>query len=128
MNLKINSTTLDKLGITASIGCAIHCAGLPLLMTFLPMFGLEFLANGWVEVSMIGISVFVGGCALIRTYANHKSLTPLIILVIGFLIIGIGHYLGESMEATVVPIGGLTIAFAHYKNWKLGHLCSHNHT
>jgi hypothetical protein len=43
------SARLDSIGITASTLCAIHCAAMPLLFTSLPLLGLGFLANAWVE-------------------------------------------------------------------------------
>ncbi len=49
-------------------------------------------------------------------------------LVIGFGFIGIGHYAFDSLEAILIPIGGFTIALAHYLNWKYSRNCSHNKT
>ncbi len=121
----IKSTRLDQLGITASIACAIHCALLPLLITSLPLLGLEFLANIWVEISMICLSLFIGTYALSTSYPKHKRIIPIAILVAGFLFIGSGHLLFETMEAILVPAGGLIIATAHWMNWKYSKICSH---
>jgi hypothetical protein len=45
------TSKLDRIGMTASTACAIHCAAVPLLITSLPLIGLGFLANPWVEWS-----------------------------------------------------------------------------
>lgn len=118
---------LDQLGMTASFACAIHCALLPMVVSILPLMGLEFLANTWVEVGMICLSLVLGAWSLISTYPRHQNRVPLLVLFIGFLLIAAGHFLFESLEAVVVPLGGFTIAGAHYINWKLNRVCTHDH-
>lgn len=117
--------TLDHLGITASIACAVHCAALPLAITALPMLGLEFLANIWVEISMICLSLLVGILSLRLSYPKHQKVLPVLILVLGFLCIGTGHFVFERLEAVIVPIGGFTIAAAHLLNWRYSRSCKH---
>jgi hypothetical protein len=121
----IKSEKLDQLGMTASLACAVHCAVLPFVLTALPLFGLSFLAHSWVEMSMIGLSLLIGVYSLSTSYPKHKRLLPIIILVVGFAMIGTGHYLIENLEAVLIPIGGFTIAFAHYINWKYSRSCAH---
>ncbi len=111
---------LDKIGITASTLCAIHCAVVPIIFTSLPLIGLGFLALPWVEWGMIIFALMVGvysiGASYLRTH--HKPL-PLILLLIGFAIILLGHaFLSTAVEGFVVPIGGMVIALAHFVNYK----------
>lgn len=121
----IKSEKLDQLGITASLACAIHCAILPFIITALPLLGLGFLAHSWIEVSMISLSLGIGVCSLTSTYPKHKRRTPIIVLATGFALIAAGHYLLESLEAILIPLGGLTVAIAHYLNWKYTRNCTH---
>jgi hypothetical protein len=116
---------LDHLGMAASIACAIHCAALPLAITALPLLGLEFLANIWVEVSMICLSLIVGVVSLRLSYPKHKNIMPILILILGFLLIGTGHFVFEHLEVVFVPLGGFTIAAAHLINWKHSRSCKH---
>lgn len=116
---------LDHLGMMASIACAIHCAALPLVITALPLLGLEFLANIWVEVSMICLSLIVGVVSLRISYPKHQKALPILVLILGFLLIGTGHFIFDHLEAVIVPLGGLTIAAAHLLNWKLSRSCKH---
>ena len=111
----------------ASVSCAIHCAALPFLLTALPLLGLEFLANAWVEITMIIISLFLGCYSLLRSYPKHKNVGPLILLVIGFTFIFSGHFLFHEVEFVLIPLGGFIIAASHFVNWKLMKKCSHNH-
>lgn len=114
---------LDQLGITASLACALHCAALPFLLTSLPLLGLGFLANSWVEIGMIFISVLLGFYSLLTSYPTHKRITPLLVLIMGFTLIGSGHYLVEDLEGLLIPLGGLSIAGAHFLNWKYSKSC-----
>ncbi|SEA78676.1 MerC domain-containing protein [Pedobacter hartonius] len=116
---------LDHLGMAASIACAIHCAALPLVITALPLLGLEFLANTGVEISMICLSLIVGIYSLRISYPKHRKVLPVLVLVTGFLLIAAGHFIFESLEALIVPLGGFTIAAAHLINWKYGRRCKH---
>lgn len=126
MKTFIKGTKLDQLGMTASLACAIHCAALPFIMSTLPLLGLSFLANSWVEISMICLSLIIGIWSLSTSYPQHKKITPIIVLVAGFGLIAIGHYFMESLEALLVPSGGFTIAAAHFINWKYSRRCSHH--
>lgn len=121
----LKSGHLDQLGITASLACAIHCAALPFLITLLPLWGLSFLAHPWVEFSMIGLSLLVGTWSLAHSYPKHKRIIPILVLIIGFMLIGTGHYGFHFLEALLVPLGGFSIALAHFLNWKYTRTCSH---
>jgi len=123
----IKSGKLDRLGMTASLACAIHCAVLPLVVTSLPLIGLEFLANVWVEISMILLSVVIGTWSLATTYKKLGNLAPVLTLLTGFVLIAAGHFFWHDMEALLIPLGGLTVAGAHFMNWKLNRVCGHNH-
>ena len=116
---------LDLWGMTGSIGCAIHCAALPLVATGLPLLGLEFLANAWVEVAMIVLSIVLGTWSLLGTFREHKSIVPILLLIAGFVFILSGHFLWEDLESILIPLGGFTLAFAHFINWKLVRTCKH---
>lgn len=124
----LSHSQIDRLGITAAVACAVHCAVLPLIITSLPLLGLEFLANIWVEITMICVSVFLGCYSLSRSYPKHKNLMPIIVLLSGFTIISIGHFWLEDLESFLIPIGGLVLALAHMVNWRLMKSCNHDHT
>lgn len=121
----VKSARLDQLGITASLACAIHCAALPFVISTLPLWGLGFLANSWVEISMICLSLLIGVWSLASSYPKHKKIMPIAVLIAGFGSIALGHYFIESLEAILIPLGGFTIAAAHFINWKYSRSCQH---
>ncbi len=120
-----NAFKLDNIGMTASTLCAIHCAAVPVFFTSLPLVGMGFLANPWVEWIMIMIALVVGISSIGNSYfKDHHRVLPLALLIAGFLIIIIGHLFTHGwIEAVVVPVGGLTIALAHFINYKYAGTC-----
>lgn len=112
---------LDQIGFTASALCAAHCALMPFVITLLPLIGLEFLSSPWVEIAVISLSVVVGISSLIPSYVRfHRKCGPILLLLLGFILIFGTHLLGfHDIEPVLVPLGGLTIAAAHFINWKL---------
>lgn len=129
MPITKTSQNLDRLGMTASTLCAIHCALVPIFLTALPLLGLEFLANEWVEISMILVSVVLGTLSLSLSYRKqHHKLLPFLILVFGFALIFTGHFAGfKSLEPILIPLGGFIVASAHLVNWRLNKTCEHPH-
>jgi hypothetical protein len=117
---------LDSIGMTASTLCAIHCAVVPVLLTFLPLAGLGFLANPLFEWGMIILALLLGVSSIFLSYfRTHHRVLPLVLLITGFIIIIAGHiYLKGWIEAVVVPVGGLTIAIAHFINFKYVGACT----
>jgi hypothetical protein len=117
---------LDNLGMTASTLCAIHCAIVPILLTFLPLAGLGFLTHPLFEWSMILLALLLGVSSIFLSYfRTHRRALPLLLLCSGFVLVIAGHiYLKGWEEAIIVPLGGLTIAAAHFVNYKYVGVCS----
>jgi len=130
-NVKHNITTskLDNIGMTASTLCAIHCALVPVFITVLPLIGLGFLANPWFEWGMIILAFIVGVSSITSSYFRiNKKTLPLVLLTFGFLIIITGHlFITGWAEGIIVPIGGFTIAAAHFINYKYTGDCKCHH-
>jgi len=82
----------DWIGIVASIGCAIHCAAMPFVISFLPAMGLSFLADEafhrWMALAcfVIAMSAFVPG------FRHHRRFTPSVIAVVGLLLITVAAF------------------------------------
>lgn len=66
----------DRAGLVASVGCAIHCAAMPLVLAYLPMLGLGWMAgegfHQWMAVVCFGFAV----AAFVPGLRNHGSYTP----------------------------------------------------
>ncbi|HBH22958.1 MAG TPA: MerC domain-containing protein [Cytophagales bacterium] len=112
---------LDFIGMSTSLLCAFHCAGLPFLLSLAPLAGLSILHHPVIEYGIISLTLVIAITALRKGYLKyHGKLTAIIMVCIGFTLIISGHLLGnEFYEVFMLSIGGTTIAAAHFINWKL---------
>lgn len=126
MNFKIN---WDGLGIITSIACAIHCAVLPLILSTLPLFGINIIHNPYFEWGMILIALFVGTYSLYHGYArHHHSITPILLFISGMAFL-FAKQVFHSYETYLLIPAVILIVTAHYHNYRLCHRskCSSPH-
>ena len=108
----------DALGIAASVACAIHCALLPLVLTSLPILGVNIINNIWFELMMILIALFIGIYSLRHGFKkHHHSFQPLIIFLIGFIFLIAKQF--SAYEFVLLAIAVLLIIIAHVNNYRL---------
>lgn len=121
---------LDRLGISASVLCAIHCAAMPLALAVLPLAGAHVLFDGTIELVMIAISATVGAVSLGSSYRVHRRLNPLLIMGAGATIL-VANFMGhdahseltETLHPYIAAAAGVMIATAHRINMKLCAAC-----
>ncbi len=116
MKLKIN---WDALGVTASLACAVHCALLPLVLTSLPLFGVNIIDNSRFELMMIFVAFSIGVYALLHGLRKHhgKKL-PLLLFSGGMLCLFAKQRWHEWQLWFLIP-AVLLILSAHYLNFRL---------
>ncbi len=125
MKLKIN---WDALGIATSLVCAIHCALLPLLLSSLPLFGVNIIAHLWFEYAMIALAFGVGIYALYHGFRkHHHSWLPVYLFTtgIGLLVLKVSFH---NWEFILLIPAVLFIIAAHYLNYKLCRKHDHAHS
>lgn len=71
-----NQQLADGAGLFASIACAIHCAAMPLLIGYLPMLGLSWLADESFHQVMAAVCFILALLAFLPGWRKHRSLTP----------------------------------------------------
>ena len=79
-----NQSWADLAGMTASIGCAIHCAAMPLVIAYLPALGLGWLADEGFHQWMAVLCFALAALAFLPGWRKHRSLLP-----VGFGIAGV---------------------------------------
>ncbi len=115
MKMKLN---WDGLGIATSILCAIHCALLPLMLTSLPLLGINIIHNLFFEWLMVIIAIGVGIYSLSHGYKrHHHQLLPIIVFSIGAFFLVIKQFI--HTEFTFLTIAVVCIISAHYINYRL---------
>ena len=117
------SINWDAFGAGASFICAIHCALFPLLLSAVPLLGIQFFENPVIEYSLMVASFFIGLIALYRGYTYHlANILPIILFAIGFPVLVFAHIrLQGVMSYTVITLAAIMIISAHFINWKAHH-------
>jgi len=126
MNIKIN---WDALGIGTSIACAIHCAILPIMLSSLPILGINIIHNLFFEWGMIALAFVVGSYSLFHGYIkHHRSFGSVIIFSVGFIFLVLKQFFPQ-FEYLFLTIAVVLIISAHYHNYRLCHQskCSSPH-
>ena len=122
--LKIN---WDALGVATSIACAIHCAILPLLITSLPLFGIEIIHNILFEYGMILLAFLIGSNALYHGWKkHHHNWKPFILFSIGILFLLAKQIWLQWHIVFLFPAVTLIIT-AHFYNYRYCRLHNHAH-
>jgi hypothetical protein len=108
----------DFFGIVTSIACAIHCALLPVVVTSLPMFGINIIHNTVFEWLMILIAFSVGCYAVLHGYyKHHRILLPFYIFSSGIIFL-ILKQLFPDLDILFLSLAVLLIVTGHYLNYK----------
>src|SRR5437016_4463534 len=111
MEIKAN---WDVMGIATSVACAIHCALLPVLISSLPVFGINIIHNSFFEWGMILLAFAVGSCSLFHGYIkHHRSYTAALIFSIGFTFLILKQFF-PFFEYWFLAIAVMMIISAHY--------------
>ena len=124
MKFKIN---WDAFGIAASVACAIHCAVLPLILSSLPLFGINIIENQGFEFLMITLAFVVGVYSLYHgRKKHHHSYYPMVLFAAGISLLFIKSLLHSHSLMLLLPAVSLVV-IAHYLNYKLCRVHNHAH-
>lgn len=77
----------DWAGMIASIGCAIHCAAMPLVLAYLPSFGLGWLAEEGFHKWMALLCFGLAAAAFVPGWRKHGSFVPAIWAAAGLFLL-----------------------------------------
>ena len=115
---------LDKLGITATSLCALHCILLPVLLPALPLLGLSFLADHIWEHVFLMVTAVLGTIALFSGFKRyHRKLYPFYMLFLGVAIYWQKHDFSPEVQPFIIFVGASLIVAAHFINLKLCNSC-----
>ena len=114
----------DKIAISFSVVCALHCLLLPIIVIFLPSISATFLGTEDFHKTLL---YFVIPSSIIALSLGCKMHGKYEVYSYGFFGIGallfasfFGHdYLGEVGEISLTLIGAGIVSLGHYKNQKL---------
>lgn len=115
---------LDRIGITATSLCALHCILLPVIIPALPLLGIGFLADhAWEHIFLI-VTAILGTIAMLSGFRKyHKKLYPFYLLILGVVVYWQKHDFSEELQPFFIIIGATLIVAAHLINLKLCNNC-----
>jgi uncharacterized membrane protein len=117
----------DALGIAASVACAIHCAVLPLLLSSLPLFGVNIINNGNFEMLMIGLAFAIGFYSLWHGYKkHHHQIYPTALFALGISLLFLKQFYHNYLLVFLVP-AVILIVSAHWLNYRACKKANHCH-
>ncbi|WP_299365628.1 MerC domain-containing protein [Winogradskyella sp.] len=119
--MKIKNGNIDIIALTSSLICAIHCAAIPIVLSFSSLSSLHFLENPYIEWFFICLGVIFVFISLWPSYKKiHHKLKPLLFASLGFILIAIGRFeFTELWEISNTVLGASLVSVAHYFNWRI---------
>ncbi|WIG55675.1 MAG: hypothetical protein OJF61_001462 [Rhodanobacteraceae bacterium] len=124
---------VDRVGATASLLCAVHCALLPFVLALLPLIGLEFLAGHTFERIFVACAAALAAASILVAYRRHRRPHALFLMLPGIALLLAGIAINLDAHVLVhtasVVTGGVLVASAHVTNLLLAHkhtaACTH---
>ena len=118
-----NSYISDKLAMSLSAICVIHCFFAPALLIF--SFGISVFSidSELVHYLILMLALPISSLALIMGYRNHKTVYFLITGILGLSILMLAVIVGERLfgeigEQVMTLIGSMLVAYSHFKNYR----------
>ena len=134
LSLSTLTPTIDKLAVSTSAVCAIHCLSLPLLIGVFPALGTTIFGQEAFHFWLLWLVIPFSAIALTLGCRTHKDgvvlllgLSGLTILILAAIL---GHdLLGEAGERAATLAGAIVIAAGHLRNYALCRRiqCTHEH-
>lgn len=106
------------MGIATSVACAVHCAILPLVLTSLPVLGVNIVENMPFELSMIAVSILIGVYSLLHGFRkHHRSILPMTVFAAGAVLL-IAKQVWHNNEYWFLGTAVVLIVSAHWMNYR----------
>ena len=110
---------LDAVGAFASFACAVHCAAMPILLTTLPLAGLEIFASHRLEQVFVVLASIFSFVVIGSGYCRHRLLVVALTYFAAIVALLVGafalHGMGAIHAATLAG-GGVLLGCAHALN------------
>jgi hypothetical protein len=119
---------LDRIGLSLSVLCAVHCVGTLVLVAGLGIGGSVLLDPAIHRVGLV-LAMLVVGVAIGAGALRHRKPAPFVIAMMGLTFMGGGMAAPrESEEAILTIIGVSLVALAHVLNVRHLHRCNLRHS
>ncbi|MES1945206.1 hypothetical protein PC39_13852 [Salinisphaera sp. PC39] len=128
----ISSRRLDRIAVTASAACTVHCLAAPVLAVLAPTLAGAWLAGTAVHLWLLAIVVPTSVSALFMGWRRHHAPGVAIAGVAGLLLLtaaalAIAPRWGENAERVATVTASFLLAAAHIGNYRLCRQRSRGH-
>lgn len=118
-------TIFDRVAISTSLLCMLHCLVTPFLLIAVPVISTTILADELFHKLLVAFILPVSIIALFIGCKRHRDPSVLAFGMLGLislvLVAVFGHVvLGELGEKVATVIGGIILMIGHFRNY---HLC-----
>ena len=118
---------LDRVGLTLSVLCAVHCVGTLVLVAGLGLGG-SVLLNPAIHRGGLVLAMLIAGVAIGLGALRHRRPAPFVIVMMGLTFMGGAMAAPREIEEAVLTIIGVALgACAHVLNVRHLHRCSLHH-
>jgi len=118
---------LDRVGLTLSVLCAVHCVGTLVLVAGLGLGG-SVLLNPAIHRVGLALAMLIAGVAIGLGALRHRRPAPFVIVMMGLTFMGGAMAAPREIEEAVLTIIGVAlVACAHVLNVRHLHRCSLHH-
>ena len=113
----------DKLSITLSMACMIHCLLMPSFLILTSSFLALTIDNELIHKVFLILVIPVSLYALISGFQNHKSSSYLYLGITGLWLLIFAVFFGEGVfgelaEQVLTFLGSFVVAYSHYQNFQ----------
>lgn len=112
-------TGLDLTGVGLSLGCAVHCLGLPVAAAFAPSLS-TFAEAEWVHWAVLLLATPIAGLAMLNPRAPNLA-RILAVAGLSAMLMGALEFPSHELEAWVSALGGALLASGHIVNMVTAH-------
>ncbi|MGH7428581.1 MAG: MerC domain-containing protein, partial [Candidatus Methylomirabilaceae bacterium] len=115
---------MDRVGASLSLACAIQCMTVPVLLSMLPLAGLQPLMTNAVETLFVIASVGLAMASHCWGFRIHRKRRGFLIIGAAIVMILAGRSLADGpYELALVVCGALLLAAGHLMNRYLCQAC-----
>ena len=113
----------DKLSITLSMACMIHCLLMPSFLILSSGFLALTIDNELIHKVFLILVIPISLYALISGFQNHKITSYLYFGISGLWLLIFAVFFGEGVfgelaEQVLTFLGSLVVAYSHYQNFQ----------
>ena len=113
----------DKLSITLSMACMIHCLLMPSFLILTSGFLALTIDNELIHKVFLILVIPISLYALISGFQNHKITSYLYLGISGLWLLIFAVFFGEGVfgelaEQVLTFLGSLVVVFSHYQNFQ----------